>query len=41
LRHDVDFDGDADDVDVDGCPLVPPPIFRCLLFYEKSRGNSV
>ena len=25
----------------DGCPLVPPPIFRCLLFYEKSRGNSV
>ena len=25
LRHDVDFDGDADDVDVDGCPLVPPP----------------
>jgi len=19
----------------------PPPIFRCLLFYEKSRGNSV
>jgi hypothetical protein len=24
----------------DGCPLVPPPIFRCLLFYEKSKGKS-
>jgi len=24
-----------------GCPQVPPPIFRWLLFYEKSRGKTV
>ena len=39
LRHVVDFDGDADDVDVDGCPLVPPPSSAVYYFTRNREGT--